>query len=332
MQSVQAEYGQKFAAQQQAVEQRANQIKQDTPDPSSTEVLVNGTIEFRSKLREFSFDVPQVTMVTKKMAMDLPQVESKVQDYSMNVPVVRMELQCVAGPPVVVVEWKMCQVGFAKFKCNPSTTVKPGKEVCTHVPKTYSERRDVRFNVPQVKMARTDWSMSVPQVKMATQSLKFNVPEIVLKDVQGELRDTQREAQKLGVQAEKDANALGMAMNNEIKSASSEMISGAFACRATELDSAIKKATDEIEVHEAGIVASLNQARSVGATEIAKKYESTLKELSGMKAKLAKDHTEARKSMADEEKAALAQVTVNAGGAVIATGPEVPATGIGGSN
>jgi hypothetical protein len=305
--AVQAEYEQKFKAHQDSVKQRADRIKDETPTPSTTEAALNGTIEFRPHLREFQFAVPQVTMASQKMAMHVPQVTSNTKTWSTDVPTVTMEMQCLPGPPEIVIEWAMCTVGFVKTKCNPKSTIRPGKDICTKVPKSHMERKEAKFNVPEVKMGRADWTISLPQFKMATQTIKFNIPDIVVSDVKGDLRQSQKDAEQLSATAEKETGDLSAAMTTEIKSITTEMISSTFACQARELDSKMKEASDQIAAQETGIVASLNYAREIKATDLINSYEAALKELSAIKTQMAKDHSDARKRLFDEEKAAVAQ-------------------------
>jgi hypothetical protein len=266
-----------FALQQS---QRANKIKDDAPKPSTAEAAVNFKIDVKMKDREIKIDLPEFTMRTKTISFDLPEIENRRREISWKNPTLVMKQRCVEGIPETVCGSYKDSFGISWPKCG----LRKGPDICTDVPTM--EQRDERivFDVPTIVMKRQDVKLDLPEMKMKTQRIVFGIPEITIKDVQGEIRKTKQESDKLKKDSDQTQKVYSSAMRNEFAQVIKESAPLMEKCAGEEVETGVKSAVASIDKGIGELQTALAAAAKAGARAYLPEMQRKIAELTKQKA------------------------------------------------
>jgi hypothetical protein len=114
------------------------------------------------------------------------------------------------------------------------------------------------------------------------------------------MQKTKKDSDDLNASAQTGANELASGMKTEIAKASSDGTAEIVDCQKTSLNSQRMQALNDIDKNISVVQAALQQANSVGATELGKSMQASLEKL-----------VAARKELNDQFDGALKQLTSN---------------------
>jgi hypothetical protein len=231
---------------------------------------VEGSLKFKidvsSHLQTIKLDLPTVTMRDHDIILNLPEVTLKQQTWKYTVPQTKMGLQCIPGPPETVCHMETKNFGLFKTDV-PVCSLRPGK-ICTNVPEVWMAPTETVIGVPEVAMRQQKITMGIPEFKMETQEIKFTVPDFTLRNIEVDMQKTKKESDDLNASAQASANELASGMKTEIAKASSDGTAEIVDCQKTSLNGQRAQALNDIDKNISVVQAALQQANSVGATEV----------------------------------------------------------------
>jgi hypothetical protein len=190
------------------------------------------------KNQDMSFDIPEVTMGAKKIALHTVQATMRTRTMSFKRPVVVMENR-VIGHNV-------------ETKCEPITWKKPVPKctvyrtpIITKVPTTKMELKEVKWDAPDFTMKRTEVAFKVPEFTMKRQNMIVKLPQFTFRDVAIALTPEQKaEAQRTA--ADKRAKE-AQAISGQHKAESGTALDALFTCHRTALLSQRKSVSKDFE-------------------------------------------------------------------------------------
>ncbi|MBP5060560.1 hypothetical protein HUT27_29760 [Pseudomonas chlororaphis] len=302
-------------------EYRAKQIEEDAPNPdNAAEAGVKIDFDVTMKRQDFALDLPQVTMKSKAMAMDLPTMEMRRQNYSWDNPTVVMRMQCVDGPPELVCDWKMKQIGFIKTKVWECSTRK-GDQMCTEIPEFEMRKQEASWDVPTVIVKRVDWSLAVPEIAMKRQDIGIDLPSITVKNIEAQMQETQDAANELAEKASAESQALEASMKSEITAASSSSLLLSFECEDARMLTMRDDALRDIDAQIATLQTSRDAAMKNNANQLAGAFDQGLEQLITARAKVVDEMEKARQELFSARDQALTKVN---GGALMTGAVSAP--------
>lgn len=288
------EYRTKFAKLSSDASERADQIKDDAPDPGAVGATLKFDIKVTSHDEEFTFGIPVATMRTQHISMDLPEISSHRVEWSWDLPETRMETQCISGPPETIVDpgaAPSCSVsGFPpEVTCSggraPSVTIRQGADICTEVPTIRMVTQSASVDVPDVTMRTQDISFDLPEFELVQHKIVLTIPDFTLVNVSASQDKTQNDSAQLEADLKNESGSLTISMQADVKAATSQKVNALFDCNQGQL-SASRDATllkldtqitdfqrraqtardqknDQLAAGIDGTIASLVQARAV---------------------------------------------------------------------
>lgn len=164
-------------------EQRADALKEEAPDPSTIEAVVNIEFDVEWSDQEILFDLPEFTMKTQEWVLDLPQVTMRDRVMIFHTPSVRMVRKKVGQYPEIH--------GF---------TIK-WKDIYIDVPEPFMEEQRIVMGIPEFTMAPTSMKLDIPEVTMRTQRIVLGLPQVRLRSVSGTARAVGEKAEALQQEA-----------------------------------------------------------------------------------------------------------------------------------
>ncbi|GLX13660.1 hypothetical protein Pstr01_18990 [Pseudomonas straminea] len=311
--AIKAKFTEVISSEKSKIEQEAKAIKDDMPELNPGEAAIQVDFTFRDEQMELIFDLPSVTMVDTPMSMDFPEVTMKTQTWSWDVPQTTMELQCTPGVPETVVEGGTCEAFGISFSC-PKVTIRPGKDICLHVPVITMARQEAKLDVPEFTMKRQDWVIGVPETRMERQRVVFNYPALVVTDVKATSADMEKRSQELTQRSKNTFAGISTAMKSEITLASMQNINKSFNCQKKQLAAQVRKAYDDLNALSAGAQASVDRARAMKATpEILSTLGASSEKLKEAKKSLLTQYAKARRDIEAKRKEVLVKMSDSLG-------------------
>lgn len=295
------------------IEQDAEKLKSEAPDPNNPGAKFGFNFHFRDEQMEIKLDLPTVKMVDQNMSMDLPEVTMRTNSLSWDVPQAYMQRECMQGVPETVVSTGTCNLGPIKYDC-PVISIRAGKEICLDLPKTKMVRNEVKLDIPELSMKRQDWIMGIPEIKMETQRIVFNYPALVVDSIEMKSNELAKRGEKLSAQSKETFNGISTAMKSEITLASMNSVNIGFACQRKQLSLQIRNAFDDLNVMQQGADASLQKAVDLKASQdvIDKLSESNMKLLDAKK-QLLTQYIKARRDIESKRKEVLLKMNDSLG-------------------
>lgn len=290
------------------IEDGIKQLKSESPDPNAVEGILGVTFHFRDEVAEIILDLPTVTMVDQNMSMDLPETTMKTQTWSWDFPETRMELQCAPGIPETVVSTGTCEAFRIKFNC-PKIEIRPGKEMCTHIPVIKMVRNEIKLDVPEFTMKRQDWVMAMPETKMETQKISFTYPALVVDNIEQNSKVIGTKAEALASKSKDTLKGISAAMKSEMTLASMTSVNKGFDCQKKALSSQIRKAYDDLNAMQEGAKASVDRATAMHASkEALEALSASTAKLVDAKHQLLTQYVKARRDIESKRKGILVQM------------------------
>jgi hypothetical protein len=295
--AVSAEYDAKFRDLTARTEAESKDIEEDTPDPSTGEVIINADIEIGSRSHTIVMDLPEFTMSNQSFVVSVPETVMKRQEWKYKVPASRMVTKCIDGPPEIVCPTKMrCVLGVCtKVPDGPCYTRRG--TICTDVPEFYMKETTTILDVPEARMNRRTYATKVPQVRMVQRTLTFNVPTVTVKNVRAEMREVKERSEALQNDTQGQSTALAAAMQQDIERANGEVVAEQYACNRDHLNAVLQAGLTYFDNQIAIFAAARDKAVEVGASEIANQNGKTIEQL-----------VAARNTFADDTRAAISKL------------------------
>lgn len=179
------------------LETEINDWKDEAPNPSEFEAIIDAEFGVTWEITDFSFDIPEIIFKTREFSLDLPQFKWDRTGFSMDIPEVFMAVTKVGEYP--------CFKGWKWYSC----------DIKTKVPQVRMVRKDFSLDLPQVWWDRTSFSMDIPEFFSKRVEIKMHLPQFKLESVSGQISSYQSEGEAFAAKAEK----LGEAQEAEIKAA-----------------------------------------------------------------------------------------------------------------
>jgi hypothetical protein len=126
---------------------------------------------------------------------------------------------------------------------------------------------------------------------MEKQTIKFDVPEITIRDVKGSIKAAQEKMQKSSDDFEKSMKVAAVKLKSDITNTSAGETVKYLTCQRDNLSAKKGALLGEVDKGISIVTASLEQARKVGATEIATAMTKQLAEMIASRSKAEQDIT-----------------------------------------
>lgn len=309
--AITAAYNEKFAELNVRTQREAKEIEDDTPDSSTTEVVVNADVEIGSRQQTIVLDVPEFSMRDESFVLSIPETTMARQDWKYKIPASRMVTKCIDGPPEVICPTKMrCVLGACtKVPDGPCRTRRG--TICTDVPEFYMKEVTTVLDVPETRLARRTFNTKVPQVTMIRKTLIFNVPTVTVRNPRAELREVKERSDDLQNRTQEESGALSSAMQSDIDQANAQTLSDQYACNRAHLNAVLQAGLTYFDNQIAILTAARDKAIEVGAAEIAAQNGKTIEQLLTARNKFADDTRAAVAKLAPTERRQLDQATAS---------------------
>lgn len=305
-------YRLQFEANAKKYEAEAKDIEDDAPQPNAAEAVATFEVDVTFKRQDFSLDLPEFVMKEQMLSMDVPQIEMRSQKYSWNNPTLVMRLNCVAGPPEVVCEWKTKEIAFGIKTDVLECRTRAGDKICTEVPVMEMRLQEASWDVPVVVMKRVDWPMNVPQVTMKTQKFAMDLPSITVKSIEVEVQQMEDRSQALSETVKTESEALSKQMNEELTESAVQGIVATFQCQEAHLITQRDIAIQEIDGQIKTLELSKTEAIKNNAQQLATMFDQGLQQLVAARAKMSSQIEEARNTLASVRDQALSKAAKKA--------------------
>jgi hypothetical protein len=220
------------------LEKRSQDIADDAPDPNIVEAPVDITFKIEMVRKDFSCNIPQITMKDKKLSFDTPQVTMKLKSIKFKKPVTKMVIKKTGQYPVIegwTIKWK---------------------DIKTSVPEVTMEEQEIKTKIPEIKVETTNIITAIPEIKMVKKDMSLNVPSVTVKKISAEVKKIEDRAKGVSLESEK----LQESQNDEFAQA----IHKSFECQRTDLIVSRTNLENEFSTSVSEIENSIAQLRSNG--------------------------------------------------------------------
>lgn len=220
------------------LEKRSQDIADDAPDPNIVEAPVDITFKIEMVRKDFSCNIPQITMKDKKLSFDTPQVTMKLKSIKFKKPVTKMVIKKTGQYPVIegwTIKWK---------------------DIKTSVPEVTMEEQEIKTKIPEIKVETTNIITAIPEIKMVKKDMSLNLPSVTVKKISAEVKKIEDRAKGVSLESEK----LQESQTEEFAQA----IHKSFECQRTDLIVSRTNLENEFSTSVSEIENSISQLRSNG--------------------------------------------------------------------
>ncbi|MGY5801857.1 hypothetical protein ACXHMN_11020 [Rhizobium sp. LEGMi12c] len=256
---------------------KAQQIKDDAPNPSAAGAVLKFDIKVTTHDQEFIFGTPSATMKTQSVKLDLPEVSSHRVEWSWDLPEFGSHMECVNGIPETVCD-------FGKFP--PSCSLRAGPQICTKVPDVTMKTQSASMDVPDVAMRTQEIKFDLPEFFMEQQRIVLTIPDFTLVNVSAEMDKTQQDSEQLKEDTQRASDTITGQMKAELKTVTASKLAGVFGCYENSIISQRDKSLLDIDNNIASFKTKAATARDQKNDAVAKSIDASLATLVTMRAQI----------------------------------------------
>jgi len=186
----------KYASRIENLKRRGEKLRDDTEKPEVYEAIINVDFDVTMKRVDISFDLPEVRVNERHIAIDIPEVFPERQTIVFHRPAIRMKRVVIGKKPVIrgwKVEWE---------------------DIIIEVPEPYMKEERIVFDTPSVRMKRQDWYIRIPEFTMKRMDWSLDLPQITIREVKGQIEKAEREGRALQMEGEQIAAEIQVEIAN----------------------------------------------------------------------------------------------------------------------
>jgi hypothetical protein len=293
---------------------RAQQIKDESPDPSPVGAVLKFDIKVTTHNQDFIFGLPSATMRTQTIAMDLPVVSSHRVGWSWSVPETTMVQECIPGVPETVCDSgaaPTCDLHGCRGGRLPSCILRAGQQICTKVPSITMVTHDASMDVPDVTMRRQEFKFDLPEFTIVQQRIVITIPDFTVVNITRQTQKVQDDSKELSTQTQTESAAISSKMKTEMKTTMADKIQDLFSCNENALTGQRDKVLLDIDMQIDSFKQKASDARAQKNDAIATVIDNSIKTMIAAKEQV---KAEFEKALDDLHKARDQALAANAQG------------------